>query len=45
VDDHLTVERQRHLAGGEQAVVHIAAGAREEGVDRAAIQGRHGAQR
>ena len=45
VHQHLAVEGQRHLARGEEAVVHVATGPREQGVDGASVEGGHGAGR
>ena len=42
VHEHLAVEGEGHLAGGQQPVVDVAAGAGEERVDRAPIEGGHG---
>ena len=36
---------ERDLAGREEAVVDVATGASEQGVDSASVQGRHGARR
>ncbi len=45
VHEHLAVEGEGHLAGGQEPVVDVAAGAGEERVDRAPIESGHGPER